>query len=86
MELGTIEPGEKLRLSDYHSKTLSDRSALAKRRNKTADSEPYNPRGTDQQIILNMLMMHRAAGGEGYTGLSDTAETHLDQERFARER
>jgi hypothetical protein len=76
LELGTIKPDQELNLADYHSTIWSRESALVERR---IDKAPYKPEGVDLRVIVNMMMMHRAAGSNRFTGLSNNVETHLDQ-------
>jgi hypothetical protein len=39
---------------------------------------PWDPRSTDAERILRMIMFHDAAGGERYTGLSNRLLAELD--------
>lgn len=76
LELGTIKPDQELNVADYHSTIWSRESALVERR---IDKAPYKPEAVDQRVIVNMMMMHRAAGSNRFTGLSNNVATHLDQ-------
>jgi hypothetical protein len=41
-------------------------------------TEIYNPLGRDRLVQVRMLSFHEAAGGTGYTGLSDAALRNLE--------
>jgi hypothetical protein len=39
---------------------------------------PWNPRSTDTERILEMMLFHQAAGGDAYTGLTQRFDTRID--------
>jgi hypothetical protein len=76
--LGTLRPGQMVRLSELDPLNLEAR--LTQRRiEQTKDvSTPWEQDSVDVPRIMQMLMFHAAARGSSYTGLSHRYQPQLD--------
>jgi hypothetical protein len=82
--IGTLEPGQKVRMDDLPPLDLEAR--LTQRRiEQTKDvSTPWEPDSTDIPRIVQMLMFHEAARGTTYTGLTHRYQPRIDLSQHVR--
>lgn len=76
---GVVKPGRTLELTPT-SNARDMRFHLTQKR--VIDSKeivtPWNPRSTDVTRILEVMMLHKAAGGDNYTGLTARYDPRID--------
>ncbi|MCU0878085.1 MAG: hypothetical protein MUF06_09900 [Pirellulaceae bacterium] len=76
--LGTIRPGEKIKIDSRQSLNLEYRLTERTVRSSKDIATPWDPTSTNVPRIAQMLMFHQAAGGRRYTGLSHRYQASLD--------
>jgi len=84
-ELGTLEPGVPRRVGPMvkHSELktlLTGRKIVRKGKDYRQESTPYDLASRDLAYILRTMMFFEAAGGERYTGLTNTYQGFVDAE------
>lgn len=76
---GKLAPGEKIRIADLSSPRNLQWQLTKKR---TVDSKdvitPWDVRSQETNRILEVMLFHKAAGGNGYTGLTNSYYLGLD--------
>jgi hypothetical protein len=84
-ELGTLEPGVPRRVGPMvkHSELktlLTGRKIVLEGKDYRQESTPYDQASRDLAYILRTMMFFEAAGGERYTGLTNTYQGFVDAE------
>jgi hypothetical protein len=76
--LGTIQPGERVRMADLAPLNLEARLTERRVQQSKDVSTPWDPESTDVPRIVQMLLLHEAARGRNYTGLTHRYQPELD--------
>jgi len=84
-ELGTLEPGVPRRIGPMvkHSELktlLTGRKIVREGKDYRQESTPYDQASRDLTYILRTMMFFEAAGGERYTGLTNSYQGFVDAE------
>jgi hypothetical protein len=81
---GTLRPGERTRVEVERALNLQWRLTGRRVVEKSDLSTPWDQNTLDIHKILEMMMLHEAAGGESYTKLANRYQAYVDLSRHVR--